>query len=122
MTTVITCINQSRLLCLTSIEICSFVIMKIDLMKGAGSGYLTAIFAMLVGETGRAVGVEHIPELTDQAYENVRKSKAAHLLNSRNLFFFTGGQFGDIFSSLLFYMPKPFCFKTSMLLSFLNIS
>lgn len=57
---------------------------------GSGSGYLTAIFALLVGESGRAVGVEHIAELTETSIENVKKSKAAHLLASGNLSLHTG--------------------------------
>lgn len=55
---------------------------------------MTAIFALLVGETGRAVGVEHIPELTEKSIENVKKSKAAHLLASGSLSLHTGGQYG----------------------------
>jgi protein-L-isoaspartate(D-aspartate) O-methyltransferase len=57
---------------------------------GAGTGYLTAIFSLLVGESGRAVGVEHIPELTDKAIENIKKSKAADLLASGCLTLLTG--------------------------------
>lgn len=57
---------------------------------GSGSGYLTAIFALLVGETGHAIGVEHIPELTEKSIENVKKSKAAHLLASGSLSLHTG--------------------------------
>jgi protein-L-isoaspartate(D-aspartate) O-methyltransferase len=52
---------------------------------------LTAIFSLLVGESGRAVGVEHIPELTDKAIENIKKSKAADLLASGCLTLLTGG-------------------------------
>lgn len=57
---------------------------------GSGSGYLTAIFALMVGESGHAVGVEHIPELTEKSIENVKKSKAAHLLASGSLSLHTG--------------------------------
>jgi len=69
------------------------MVLKINKTEGAGSGYLTAIFALLVGETGRAVGVEHIPELTETSIENVKKSKAAHLLASGSLSLHTGGQY-----------------------------
>lgn len=72
-------------------------VVKFNKLYGAGSGYLTAIFALLVGETGCAVGVEHIPELTERAIENVKKSKAAHLLASGSLSLHTGGQSGDYF-------------------------
>lgn len=67
------------------------IVVKLNNGWGAGSGYLTAIFALLVEETGRAVGVEHIPELTEQSIENVKKSKAAHLLASGSLSLHTGG-------------------------------
>lgn len=57
---------------------------------GAGTGYLTAIFAIMVGEKGRSIGVEHIPELTAKAVENVKKSDAARLLNTDCLSLHTG--------------------------------
>lgn len=60
---------------------------------GAGTGYLTAIFALMVGDTGRSVGVEHIPELTAKAVANVQKSTAARLLNIGSLSLLTGGEF-----------------------------
>ncbi|RCH93042.1 hypothetical protein CU097_010613 [Rhizopus azygosporus] len=41
---------------------------------GSGSGYLTACMAAMVGETGRVVGVEHIPELVESSKRNVQKS------------------------------------------------
>uniref|UniRef100_A0A7I4EFB1 Protein-L-isoaspartate O-methyltransferase n=1 Tax=Physcomitrium patens TaxID=3218 RepID=A0A7I4EFB1_PHYPA len=50
----------------------------------------SAIFALLVGETGRAVGVEHISELTEKSVENVQKCNAAHLLTSDSLSLHTG--------------------------------
>lgn len=52
---------------------------------GSGSGYLTAVFALMVGETGRSVGVEHIPELVQRSIETIKKGKAAHLLESGRL-------------------------------------
>ncbi|MCO5605743.1 hypothetical protein L7F22_059927 [Adiantum nelumboides] len=52
---------------------------------GSGSGYLTAVFAIMVGENGRAVGVEHIPELVQRSIEAIKKGKAAHLLESGKL-------------------------------------
>ncbi|KAH9557495.1 hypothetical protein CY35_07G087000 [Sphagnum magellanicum] len=57
---------------------------------GAGTGYLTAAFGMMVGKEGRAVGIEHIPELTHQAIENVQRSRAGHLLASGSLSLHTG--------------------------------
>ncbi|XP_038986848.1 protein-L-isoaspartate O-methyltransferase-like isoform X3 [Phoenix dactylifera] len=52
---------------------------------GSGSGYLTACFAMMVGLQGRAVGVEHIPELVASSIENVKRSAASSLLNGGSL-------------------------------------
>eukprot|EP00250_Pteridium_aquilinum_P012349 c20672_g1_i5 orf=147-803(+) len=52
---------------------------------GSGSGYLTAVFALMVGETGRAVGVEHISDLVQSSIQTLKKSKAAHLLESGRL-------------------------------------
>ncbi|KAJ8431414.1 hypothetical protein Cgig2_004446 [Carnegiea gigantea] len=49
---------------------------------GSGTGYLTACFAMMVGPEGRAVGIEHIPELVSWSIENIKKSLAAPLLKS----------------------------------------
>ena len=50
-----------------------------------GTGYLTACFAMMVGPEGRAVGIEHIPELVDASIENVKRSAAAPLLEKGSL-------------------------------------
>jgi protein-L-isoaspartate(D-aspartate) O-methyltransferase len=41
---------------------------------GAGSGWTTALLAHLVGETGRVVGVELVPELAEWAERNVRRT------------------------------------------------
>lgn len=54
---------------------------------GSGSGYLTACFAMMVGPEGRAVGIEHIPELVAACTENVERSAAAPLLKDGSLSF-----------------------------------
>lgn len=40
---------------------------------GSGSGYLTACMAMMVGETGKAVGIDHIPELVEESRGNINK-------------------------------------------------
>ncbi|MQM19609.1 hypothetical protein Taro_052616 [Colocasia esculenta] len=55
---------------------------------GSGTGYLTACFAMMVGPQGRAVGVEHIPELVVTSIENVKRSAAAELLAEGSLSFY----------------------------------
>lgn len=57
---------------------------------GSGTGYLTACFAHMVGEQGRAVGVEHIPQLVEACVESVKASKAASLLDSGKLSFHVG--------------------------------
>lgn len=38
---------------------------------GSGSGYLTACMASMTGESGRVIGIEHIPELVETARNNV---------------------------------------------------
>ncbi|KAL7138854.1 hypothetical protein ABFS83_09G010200 [Erythranthe nasuta] len=52
---------------------------------GSGSGYITACFAIMVGPTGRAVGVERDPEVVDFSIENIRSSTAAELLENGSL-------------------------------------
>ncbi|KAH7857560.1 hypothetical protein Vadar_014028 [Vaccinium darrowii] len=52
---------------------------------GSGTGYLTACFALMVGPEGRAVGVEHIPELVSSSIQNIKKSAAAPLLKEGSL-------------------------------------
>ncbi|KAF9667950.1 hypothetical protein SADUNF_Sadunf15G0076300 [Salix dunnii] len=50
-----------------------------------GTGYLTACFALMVGPQGRAIGVEHIPELANSSLKNIEKSAAAPLLKEGSL-------------------------------------
>ena len=38
-----------------------------------------------VGETGRTVGVEHIPELVDRSIKAIKKTPAAYLMDGGNL-------------------------------------
>ncbi|XVF49736.1 hypothetical protein PTKIN_Ptkin04bG0037400 [Pterospermum kingtungense] len=45
-----------------------------------GTGYLTACFAIMVGQQGRTVGVEHIRDLVASSIKNIEKSAAASLL------------------------------------------
>ncbi|XP_024538065.1 protein-L-isoaspartate O-methyltransferase isoform X1 [Selaginella moellendorffii] len=49
---------------------------------GSGSGYLTAVFALMVGQTGKAVGIEHIPELVESSIKNIRRTPAVSLLDA----------------------------------------
>ena len=51
---------------------------------GSGSGYLTVCMALMVGETGLAVGIDHIPELVEFSRENVEKDKPG-LLEGNNI-------------------------------------
>jgi len=48
---------------------------------GSGSGYLTACLALMVGEQGRVVVVDHIEELVEQSRRNIQKDQA-HLIPS----------------------------------------
>ncbi|XP_073988882.1 protein-L-isoaspartate(D-aspartate) O-methyltransferase-like isoform X2 [Rhodnius prolixus] len=51
---------------------------------GSGSGYLTVCMALMVGPSGRAVGIDHIKELVDYSINNV-KSDHPELLDAGNL-------------------------------------
>ena len=61
---------------------------------------MTACFALMVGPQGRAIGVEHIPELVAMSLKNVEKSAAAPLLKDGSLALHVGGK------SRHFYPPK----------------
>lgn len=50
---------------------------------GSGSGYLTACMAIMVGEGGRVVGIEHIPELVTLATKNIQNDNPALLTSER---------------------------------------
>lgn len=58
-----------------------------------GTGYLTACFAMMVGPQGRAIGVEHIPELVSFSIENIQKSAAAQPWKDGSLSVHVDGRF-----------------------------
>nr|KAG5694593.1 hypothetical protein BaRGS_015006 [Batillaria attramentaria] len=58
---------------------------------GSGSGYLTACMALLVGETGKAVGIDHVDELVQDSIVNVKKAAlTAQLLEKGQLKFVMG--------------------------------
>ena len=58
---------------------------------GSGSGYLTHVFANLVGDDGRIVGIDHMQGLVDLANDNMRKSEVGRrLLESGKVRFVTG--------------------------------
>ena len=52
---------------------------------GSGSGYLSACMAHMVGDTGCAVGIEHIPELTAISIKNIKKDNPELLKTDRIL-------------------------------------
>ncbi|KFK34124.1 hypothetical protein AALP_AA5G104400 [Arabis alpina] len=52
---------------------------------GSGTGYLTACFAVMVGSEGRAIGVEHIPELVASSIKHIEASAASPLLKEGSL-------------------------------------
>lgn len=43
---------------------------------GSGSGYLSAVFAQLVGPQGRVAGIEIVPELVQQSLESCARDPA----------------------------------------------
>lgn len=61
---------------------------------GSGTGYLTAAFAKLVsrgGAEGKAIGIEHIPQLTSKALSNVAKDPSLdELIQQGHLEFVVG--------------------------------
>ncbi|XP_055337542.1 protein-L-isoaspartate(D-aspartate) O-methyltransferase-like [Paramacrobiotus metropolitanus] len=56
---------------------------------GCGSGYLTAAMAHMVGRSGKVVGIDHLPELTNLSRENIKKDDA-DLLDSGRIKLVTG--------------------------------
>ena len=50
---------------------------------GSGSGYLTACFAHMLGETGQVIGIDHIQQLVDWSQSNVQKNHADLLTSQR---------------------------------------
>ncbi|GMR62903.1 hypothetical protein PMAYCL1PPCAC_33098, partial [Pristionchus mayeri] len=50
---------------------------------GSGSGYLTAAMAVLVGPTGKVVGIEHIRQLVEMSRRNIEKHHADFLRSGR---------------------------------------
>ncbi|VDL76931.1 unnamed protein product [Nippostrongylus brasiliensis] len=53
---------------------------------GSGSGYLTVCMALMIGENGKVVGIEHIPELVELSKKNTRKHHAELLDTGRVIF------------------------------------
>lgn len=70
-----------------------------------GTGYLTGCFALMVGDEGHVVGVDHIPELVDMSIKNIEKSIAAPLLKKGSLTLHVGGRMRTL-SYELCYLVK----------------
>ena len=49
---------------------------------GSGSGYLTVCMALMVGSSGKAVGIDHIPELVEMSRTNIKQDGKEDLLIS----------------------------------------
>lgn len=50
---------------------------------GSGSGYLTACMALMVGEAGRAVGIDHVDELVSWSRQNLARGHQGLLDSGR---------------------------------------
>jgi len=61
---------------------------------GSGSGYLTACFALMVGDRGRVVGIDHVDELIRWSTANVNKDKPDLLQSGRVKFVVGDGRQG----------------------------
>uniref|UniRef100_A0A8C5MQA8 Protein-L-isoaspartate O-methyltransferase n=1 Tax=Leptobrachium leishanense TaxID=445787 RepID=A0A8C5MQA8_9ANUR len=61
---------------------------------GSGSGYLTACFARMVGNTGKVVGIEHIEHLISNAIQNVQRDDPTLLSSGRIQFVVGDGRLG----------------------------
>jgi protein-L-isoaspartate(D-aspartate) O-methyltransferase len=58
---------------------------------GCGSGYLTHVFANLLGPEGKVVGIDHIQELVDLSKNNMaRSSEGRELMQSGKVKFVLG--------------------------------
>ncbi|CAH1791230.1 unnamed protein product, partial [Owenia fusiformis] len=58
---------------------------------GSGSGYLTACMALMVGETGKVIGIDHIDSLVQDSIRNIKKdSKIGALLGTGRITLVTG--------------------------------
>ena len=57
---------------------------------GSGSGYLTVCMALMVGDNGMVVGVDHIQELVDWSRQNMKKDGKEDMLNKRSIMLVVG--------------------------------
>ena len=58
---------------------------------GSGSGYLTHVFANLIGRQGKVVGIDHIQGLIDLAHNNMGKSEEGREMLSNGTVEFVKG-------------------------------
>lgn len=72
-----------------------------------GTGYLTGCFALMVGDEGRVVGVEHIPELVDMSIKNIEKSVTASFLKKGSLSLHVGGRMRTLSFELCCLVKLP---------------
>ena len=56
---------------------------------GSGSGFLTVALSKMTNDTGRVIGIEHIPELYNFGINNVKKNHS-DLLDGENIIFVKG--------------------------------
>eukprot|EP00249_Psilotum_nudum_P012549 c23848_g1_i7 orf=679-1200(-) len=71
-------------------SVCRFLFVSLPLLVGAVEVPLPMYMAVdgsahsmnVVGEAGRVVGLEHIPQLVDKSIESIKCGPAAHLLES----------------------------------------
>ncbi|KAL0267574.1 UNVERIFIED_CONTAM: hypothetical protein PYX00_009808 [Menopon gallinae] len=61
---------------------------------GSGSGYLTVCMSLMLGENGRAVGIDHIPELIQTSIDNVKHDQPGLLESGRVKFIVGDGRQG----------------------------
>ncbi|VDN56134.1 unnamed protein product [Dracunculus medinensis] len=61
---------------------------------GSGSGYLTTCMALMVGRTGKVVGIDHVKELVDLSIKNIEKNHPELLSSGRILMVEGDGRLG----------------------------
>lgn len=52
---------------------------------GSGSGYLSAVLYQLVGPSGKVVGIDHIPELVQWSFDNLRNDGLGQALDDKHI-------------------------------------
>jgi protein-L-isoaspartate(D-aspartate) O-methyltransferase len=59
---------------------------------GSGSGYLCAVLHHLIaiGDQGKVVGIDHIPELVDWSVNNLKRDELGAVLDKKQIEMITG--------------------------------